>query len=151
MRGLRLWFAALLAIIAFGIAPVADAATRVKWQPVEVRKGEDAKRVAKRLRRYLKRESRRTKWGKHKRLKLSARVKKLRWELSGDVVRIYLTVVGSIEGGKSVRSSIRLGGHPNERRELEGSALKIVAAGLVTRLSNITRGTPPKKRSRKKK
>ncbi len=144
MRRFRLWLALLLSLVLFGIAPAsAVAATRVKWQHVQVRKGKDAKRVAKRLRRYLTRKSKRAKWGKHKRLTLNARVKKLHWESRGDVMLIHVTVVGRIAGGKTVRSSIRLGGHPNEKRKLEESALKIVAAGLVTRLSNITRKSLP--------
>ncbi len=151
MSTVRLFAAALLALMALTFAPASHAATRVSWAKVQVRKGEDAARVAKRLRSYLKRETRHTKWGKHKRLKLDARVKKLHWEMRGDVVLVDITVLGRIKGGKTVRSSIRLGGRPNERGKLEKSALKIVAAGLVTRLANITRKMPPQKRKRKKK
>jgi hypothetical protein len=48
-------------------------------------------------------------------------------------------VVARIEGGKGARSHIRVGGRLRERTKLERQALKIVADGLVTRLSSLSR------------
>jgi hypothetical protein len=103
-----------------------------------VRPGNDAKRVARRLKRLLGKASKNAKWGKGK-LKLSARVTQLEWEERDDVVRVSLTVVARIVGGPSARSHIRLGGRPSERSTLERDALRIVANGLVTRLAELAR------------
>jgi hypothetical protein len=123
------------------LAPAAEA-RGVKWTAVDVREGEDAERVAKSLRKLLERASRKADWGKGKALQLSAKVTQLTWEESGDVVRVTVTVVAKIAGGNGARSKIRLGGKPDARRKLEQEALGIVAGGLVTRLSNIARGSP---------
>ena len=135
-----------LPLLAFGllslVSPAAQAArTQVRWTKVEVRAGDDAKRVARTLKRLLRKATRRAKWGRGKgRIALSAKVTRLKWVEDDEVLRVSVTVVARIAGGKRARSKIRIGGRPKRRRALEKEALKIVADGLVTRLSNITRG-----------
>ncbi len=116
-----------------------EAARKVTWTTVEVGSGDNRKAVARDLKKLLRRETRRAKWGKGKGLELSARVSKLAWEKNDDVVRVTVTVVAKIAGGKGARSHIRLGGSPTERRKLLRQALRIVSSGLVTRLSSIAR------------
>lgn len=129
----------LLAVLVWGFPVEAHAKRRVEWTQVEVRKGDDAKRVAKRFKSMLKRRTRQAKWGKGDTLKLSATVTRLDWEERGDVLRVTVTVVARIAGGKSARSHIRVGGRPKERRKLEGEALGIVSSGLITRLADMSR------------
>jgi len=129
----------VLAVLAWGFPQEAHAKRRVEWTQVEVRKGDDAKRVAKRLKKMLKRQTRHADWGRGNRLKLIANVTQLHWEQRGDVLRVTVTVVARIDGGKSARSHIRVGGRPKQRRKLEKQALQIVSGGLVTRLANIAR------------
>jgi hypothetical protein len=136
----RLWLALLLAPVLLLSATEAEAARRVTWSTVEVRGGDDAKTVSRDLKKLLRRETRRAKWGKGKTVELSARVVKLHWETKDDVGRITVTVVAKIAGGKGARSHIRLGGSPKERRKLLRQALRIVSSGLVTRLSTMARG-----------
>jgi hypothetical protein len=130
----------LLAALVLTIAAPASAARhRVRWTKVEAPAGDGAKRVERNLKRMLKKATRRAKWGKHKGIKLSARVVQWKWEDRGDVVRLSVTVVARIAGGRKARSHIRVGGRPKERRKLEREALKIVSEGLVTRLSALAR------------
>ncbi|MEM1030287.1 MAG: hypothetical protein AAGN82_08055 [Myxococcota bacterium] len=152
----------LLVGFAFGVATaIAPAAAMarpsVTWRDVEVRAGDDGPRVARLLRRELKRASKHEDWrkGSGKSAKrrpssssgfvLSAKVVALTWTPRGDdVVRVAVTVVARIEEGprnvrRQVRSHIRLGGHPRHRNELERRALKIVAGGIVTRLAEVAR------------
>ena len=68
-------------------APSADAGTRAKWTKVQVRAGDDATRVSKTLKKMLKRATRKAKWGRGKKLELSARVAKLSWEKREDAGR----------------------------------------------------------------
>lgn len=117
----------------------AKAVTRVRWKKVEVRAGDDARRVAKSFEKMLIAKSRRAEWGKGERLYLTAKVKRLDWEERDDVLRVTVTVVARIEGLRSAKSHIRIGGHPKKKRDLEKEALSIVAGGLVTRLSDIAR------------
>lgn len=98
------------------------------------------RRIEKTLTRLLKKATRRAKWGKGDKIELSARVVKLIYEESDEVLRVSVTVVAKIAGGKGARSHIRLGGRPNKRQDVEKDALKIVADGLITRLSAIARG-----------
>lgn len=131
---------ALALLVAVALAsPATAATTRVRWTKVEVRAGDDAKRVERAFEKLLVRASRKAKWGKGDRLELNARVTKLTWEEREDILRVTVTVVARIKGGQSARSHIRLGGHPKNRRQLEEDALEIVANGLVTRLSDIAR------------
>jgi hypothetical protein len=121
--------------VALTLSPQASAARkRVRWTRVEVPTADGSKRVERNLKRLLKKATRRAKWGKHKGIDLSARVIQWKWEDRGDVVRLSVTVVARISGGRKARSHIRVGGRPKERRKLEREALKIVADGLVTRL-----------------
>ena len=120
-------------------APAQAKSRRVKWTKVQVTSGENARRVSHRLRRLLEKATKRVKWGRGEPIKLRARVTKLAWEKSDDVLRVTVTVVARIEGGKGARSHIRVGGRPRERTKLERQALKIVADGLVTRLSALSR------------
>jgi len=129
----------LIAALMLFAAPSADAGTRAKWTKVQVRAGDDATRVSKTLKKMLKRATRKAKWGRGKKLELSARVAKLSWEKREDAVLVSVTVLAKIAGSKGARSHIRIGGHPNKRRALEKQALRIVADGLVTRLSDIAR------------
>jgi hypothetical protein len=134
-------FAIALAIAVMVVAAPAAART-VRWTKVEAPAKHDAKvkkRIEKALSRLLKKASKRAKWGKGKKLDLSARITKLVYEEGDEVLRVSVTVVAKIDGGKGARSHIRLGGRPNERRKVEKDALKIVADGLVTRLSDIAR------------
>jgi hypothetical protein len=142
-------FALLLASALLAFAPRADA-RRVRWQKIEVRKGDDASRVEKRLSRLLKNATKKAKWGKGDTVKLRARLTKLSWEKRDDVLRVSVTVVARIVGGKGARSHIRIGGKPSDRRKLEKQALKIVSDGLITRLSDMAR-TEAKKREKAKK
>lgn len=145
-RVLRLRLAHLLALVlAFGVmlvAPPASART-VRIKEVDASKSPDPqveRRIEKTLTRLLKQATRRAKWGEGDKVELSARVVKLVYEESDDVLRVSVTVVAKIAGGKGARSHIRLGGRPNKRQEVETDALKIVADGLITRLSAIARG-----------
>ena len=133
------WFALLLASLLLAAAPDAAAARKVTWSAVEVQAGDDSKAVARSLKKLLRRETKRAKWGKGKSLQLSARVTQLTWEKSDDVVRVTVTAFAKIDGGKGARSHIRIGGSPKERRKLLRQALSIVSSGLVTRLSTIAR------------
>jgi hypothetical protein len=133
------WLALVLAPTLTLLAPDVAAARTVKWTQVEVRQGDDAHRVAANLKSLLKKASDRVKWGKGDKLELTARVTEFAWEKNDDVLRVSVTVVATISGGKSARSHIRIGGHVNKRRDIENEALKIVADGLVTRLSDIAR------------
>lgn len=142
MRSRLLLFLLLLPLLLLCAPGEAEArARRVSWTKVEVRKGDDMKRVSATLKRLLEKKSRRAKWGKGKRLKLSAKVTRLSWERHDDVLRVSVTVVAKIVGGQSARSKIRIGGRPSERRKIEREALSIVSSGLVTRLSHIARRT----------
>jgi hypothetical protein len=134
-----MWF--VVACVAFCLMWAAPAAarTRVTWSKVEVRKGDDQKRVAESMTRLLVKASRKAKWGKGEPLELKANVTKLSWETRDDVVLVSVTVVAKISGGKTARSHIRIGGRPSDKRKLETQALGIVADGLVTRLSDIAR------------
>jgi len=131
----------LFALLLMCAAPAtAQAKSRgVKWTKVDVPTGQYSRRVSHRLRRLLEKATKRAKWGKGDPLKLKARVTKLTWEKSEEVLRVTVTVVASIEGGKGARSHIGVGGRPRERTKLERQALKIVADGLVTRLSSLSR------------
>jgi len=131
----------LLALLLICVASdTAQAKSRgVKWTKVDVPTGQYSRRVSHRLRRLLEKATKRVKWGSGDPLKLKARVTKLTWEKSEDVLRVTVTVVARIEGGKGARSHIRVGGRPRERTKLERQALKIVADGLVTRLSSLSR------------
>ncbi len=129
----------LLAAALWLSAPHAEARGRASWTQVEVRKGDDQERVGSSLKKLLVTASKKAKWGKGEKIELSARVTKLDWETRDDVVLVHVTVVGKIKGGESARAYIRIGGRPSEKRKLEKQALRIVADGLVTRLSDIAR------------
>ena len=146
---MRKLLAFALAVCFFALAAPAEA-RRVRWQKIEVRKGDDAPRVEKKLSRLLKNATKKAKWGKGDKVKLSARLTQLRWEKHGDVLKVSVTVVARIVGGKGARSHIRIGGRPKNRDKLEKQALKIVSDGLITRLSDMAR-TESKKRAEAKK
>ncbi len=138
----RRWFILLLTALLVLLPPAREASARrkkVNWTQIDVRPGDDAKRIKHTLRRLLVKASKRAKWGKIRGLKLRARVTKLSWEKREDVARVSVTVLARIEGGKGARSHIRLGGHNSEKRKLERQALRIVANGLVTRLAELAR------------
>lgn len=141
---LRLLALLLFAALLVAASPPAEARGRVSWTQVDVRKGDDAKRVGSNLKKLLEKKSRRAKWGKGAKLELRARVTKLSWEERDDVLRVSVTVVAKIVGGKTARSYIRMGGHPKERRKIEKQALDIVSSGLVTRLAAIAKASEPK-------
>ncbi|HHH29711.1 MAG TPA: hypothetical protein ENK57_15385 [Polyangiaceae bacterium] len=135
----------LALVLAIGLVLVVSpaAARTVRITEVDASKSPDPKverRIEKTLTRLLKRATRRAKWGKGDKVELSARVVKLSYEESEDVLRVSVTVVAKIAGGKGARSHIRLGGRPSKRHDVEKDALKIVADGLITRLSAIARG-----------
>jgi len=145
-RAVRLRLARLLALFfaltVMLVAPTVSART-VRWKEVDASKSpspEVKRRVERTLTKLLKRATRHAKWGKGDKVELSAKVIKLTYEESDEVLRVGVTVVAKIEGGKGARSHIRLGGRPSKRKEVEEDALKIVADGLVTRLSAIARG-----------
>ena len=129
----------VLALVGVTTMDALAKARRVSWHKVEVPGEPDSKQVSRQFKRLLKQKSRRVKWGKGDQLKLHARVTKMQWRESKDVLRLTLTVVGRIEGGKGARSHIRVGGRPNQRKKLRTQALSIVAEGLVTRLSTLSR------------
>ena len=136
------WLTATLAAgILLTAAPAWARTVRIK--EVDASKSPDPKverRIEKTLTRLLKQATRRAKWGDGDKIELSARVVKLTYEESDEVLRVSVTVVAKIAGGKGARSHIRLGGRPNKRQDVEKDALKIVADGLITRLSAIARG-----------
>lgn len=136
------WLAMPLALALTLAAPATTSwagKPQVEWTAVDVRPGDDAKRIARQLRRELRSASKNADWGNAKKLALRARVKVLSWEEREDLVRLKLTVVARIVDGPSARSHIQLGARPKERRQLERQALRIVAEGLVTRLAEIAR------------
>jgi hypothetical protein len=132
-----------LAASLFALAPRAEA-RKVRWQKIEVRQGDDATRVTKSLSRLLKNATKKAQWGRGDSVKLSARLTKLTWEKHGDVLKISVTVVAKIVGGRGARSHIRIGGRPKNRTKLEKQALKIVSDGLITRLSDMARSEKKK-------
>jgi len=136
------WLVLPLAAMLMLAAPASEswaARKKVDWTAVEVRPGDDAKRISRQLRRQLQKASKGADWGKNKKLALRAQVKVLEWEEGDEVVRLKLTVTARIVDGPTARSHIRLGARPSERRKLERQALRIVADGLVTRLAEIAR------------
>jgi hypothetical protein len=145
-RGVRPVVARLMAVLlalTIGLVSSPALARKVRWTKVDASKSPDAKvekRIERSLTRLLKRATRKAKWGDGDKVELSARVIKLTYQESEDVLRVSVTVVAKISGGKGARSHIRLGGRPNKRADVEKQALKIVADGLVTRLSAIARG-----------
>lgn len=146
---MRRLLALALAATLFAIAPNA-AARKVRWDKIEVRTGDDAKRVEKRLGKLLKRATKAAKWGKGDTVKLSAKLTKLTWEKNDDVLRVSVTVVAKIIGGRGARSHIRIGGHPKDKQKLEEEALKIVSDGLITRLSDMARTRAAEEAKKKK-
>lgn len=138
----RSWLLALLVALVVSLASVDGlAARRIRWTRVEAPTAEGARQVTRALRRRLVTDSRHAKWGKGPRLELSATVETLSWTAQQDVLRISMTVVARIAGGKGARSHIRLGGRLTERRKLLRQALRIVSSGLVTRLAEIARAS----------
>lgn len=140
---MRSW-AAALALALWAMPAAAVARPRVAWSAVAVRDGGDAKRIGRQLDRLLKRATRRADWGKRKgALRLSARLTRCAWQEGDGVLRLELTLVGRIDGATGgapeVRSRIRVGGHPSDKKKLERDGLRIVADGLVTRLADIAR------------
>ena len=127
-----------LAASLFALAPAASARS-VRWQKIEVRRGDDATRIEKKLGRLLKNATKKAEWGRGDVVKLSARLTQLTWETHGDVVKVNVTVVARIAGGQGARSHIRIGGRPTDRKKIEEQALKIVSDGLITRLSDMAR------------
>ncbi len=138
-----------IALVLIALAPRAEA-RRIRWQKIEIRKGDDATRVQKRLSRLLKNATKKAKWGRGDTVKLRARLTKLNWERHDDVLKVSVTMHARIVGGRGARSHIRIGGRPKDRAKLEKQALKIVANGLITRLSDMAR-TEAKKRAERKK
>ena len=112
---------------------------RVSWNKVVVTGEPESSQVSRQFKRLLKKKTRRAKWGKGEQLTLNARVTRMQWQKSDDVLRLTLTVVGKIQGGKGARSHIRVGGRPNQKKRLRKQAFAIVAEGLVTRLSALSR------------
>jgi len=135
----KLWPTVLLSVALLLATADASAARRVAWTQVAAPAIEHPAQIAHALRRRLVRASRHAKWGHGPRLELSARITDLTWERQQDVLRVSLTVVAKIAGGKGARSHIRLGGRPDRRRKLLRQALQIVSGGLVTRLAEIAR------------
>jgi hypothetical protein len=132
----------LLAMLAASLAwpSLAAARPRVDWADVAVREGDDAKRLGKELQGFLKKASKRADWGKRGgKVRLAARVARFEWLDGEEVLRLEVTVVGRVQGGPEVRSRIRVGGRPGDRKKLEKEGLRIVAEGLVTRLADIVR------------
>jgi hypothetical protein len=138
MRPRQLCLMMLLVPLVLLLAPSAGART-IEWTKVEVREGDDVFRVSKVLRKELGRATRNATWGKGDPLKLNARVTRLDWTQSDDVLRVTVTVVARITGAQGARSHIRIGGRADERTRIERQALRIVAGGLVTRLSEMAR------------
>ncbi len=116
---------------------------KVRWGEVAVRDGADAARLTKALNKLLKAATTRADWGKRKdksgTFTLSARVTTFEWQESDGVVHLDLAAVGKVLGGSGVKTKIRVGGKPSERKKLEKDGLRIVADGLVTRLADVVR------------
>lgn len=146
---MRRLLALALAATLFAVAPNADA-RKVTWDKIEVRTGEDQQRVEKRLGRLLKRATKAAKWGNGDTVRLSAKLTKLTWEQNDDVLRVSVTVVAKIIGGRGARSHIRIGGHPKDKKKIEEEALKIVSDGLITRLSDMARTRAAEEAKKKK-
>lgn len=142
MRKLGRWlFAALFACASLAGAP--DVAARphakVEFTKVEIPKSDDAARIERRLRGYLKAAAKRADFGKAKHVEATVKVHELRWETRGDIVRLTCTVVGHLKGGPSAKSRISFGGDPAHREELEKQVLTSVATGLVARIAQMAR------------
>ncbi len=141
--------ALVFAVCVLAVAPDAEA-RKVRWDKIEVRKGDDAHRVQLKLSKLLKRATRKATWGKGDTVALSARLTHLVWEQHDDVVRVSVTVVAKIIGGNGARSHIRIGGHPKDRAKVEEQALRIVSDGLITRLSDMARTESAEAEKKKK-
>jgi hypothetical protein len=141
----RRFLTAWVVVVACLVAVPARAAVtaKVSWGEVFVREGADAARLTKELNKLLKAATKRADWGKRKDSKesysLSARVTKLEWQESGGIVHLEVAAVGKVSGGAGVKTKIRVGGKPTERKKLEKEGLRIVAEGLVTRLADVVR------------
>lgn len=124
----------------------AGARTRAKvdFTQVEVRAGDDAARVEKRLRGYLKDAVKRADFGEAKHVEARVKVLELRWEKRGDVIRLTCTVVGRLVGGPSAKSRISFGGDPAHRDDLEKQVLTSVSTGLVARIAQMARARAEK-------
>ena len=124
----------------------AGGSSKVSWGEVAVREGEDSARVAKELSKLLKTATKRADWGKRKDKKafyaLSAKVTKFEWQETAGVVHLDVVAVGKLKGGAGVKTKIRVGGKPTDRKKLEKDGLRIVAEGLVTRLAELVRRKP---------
>jgi hypothetical protein len=139
-RVLALAVALALALAVALAAPAARAGgSRVEWAAVQIREGDDAPRIEKKLRALLQKAAKRAQWGKGDKLRLVVHVARLDWEDHDDVARVDVKAVARIEGAAPVRTRIRMGGHTRERRRLEEQALRVVAEGVVTRLSAMAR------------
>ena len=125
------------------VAPVAIAKTRTKvvWENVKVRAGDDQAAREKALAPILKKEARRADWGDHHGdpVVASIEIRELSSVIDGDVVRVTCTAVGKLEHGRAAKSKFSFGGHPSDRAKLETHVLELVTRGIVARLAEMSR------------
>ncbi len=113
-----------------------------------------ARYYRKRLRRILKREVRRVKWGAGRKNTIQYRfaVTKLEVAIVDDVLRVRCTAIGRLPGGRKAKSHLSFGGDPRKKTKEISRVLEIVARGVVTRLAElerVRRGDIEKSRVRK--
>ncbi|MEZ4227570.1 MAG: hypothetical protein R3B89_00310 [Polyangiaceae bacterium] len=95
----------------------------------------------KHLRRALKREVRRVKWGAGtgNRIEYRFAVTKLEIETKGDVVQVTCTAIGRLPKGKRAKSHLSFGGAKAKRGAVVRKVLEIVARGVIARLAELER------------
>jgi hypothetical protein len=127
----------------------------VRWVSITVREGDHQKKYQHDLKTILKKESAKANWGKPlpAPIEVSVEIREMRSVVGKDVVQVTCTAVGRIKGGKAARTRFSYGGAPAEQSKVEQRVLKLVAQGIVTRLSSMARNIPRpkvKKVSKKK-
>lgn len=139
---MRAIFAALSLFVAlFALAPAADAhpSKAVEWTKIEVRAGDDQKRLAKELKAALAAAVKKASFGKAKHVELTARLVDMETTIDGDVARVSCTLKGRVVGAEGARSRMSFGGSSKDKAALEKQVLTMVANGLVARLAQIAR------------
>jgi hypothetical protein len=110
---------------------------------VQVPAGKRAKRREAILKKVLRREARREKWGATRRVNATVTVTEFTVERKKHVVRVTCAATGRVKGGPAVRTKFSFGDHPEKQQALEKTVITLVARGLVTRLASVSRRLHP--------
>lgn len=132
---------AALAVVTQADTSEARRKPKVVWTDVELPESDRRQLRENELRKVLKREARRVQWGNPPdgTVEASIKVTQFTVERRPDVVRVTCSAVGRLGKGPIVKTHFSFGGHPNRAAALESHMLLLVARGVVTRLSSISR------------